>query len=296
MRWASGRHVVPRSGRGSWVRGQITSHHAVTCRQPATGLRDRSRQPSEGRRPGVHPAAAPALARSAGMSVADAELCWTGLMTGGKSQRSSRGCCPSGGCRDATRPLQLPMETHTGTDAQRRCRGPSSQCRTRWGSASAAAWSRVTVGSTSRGNSIRCRRVSSQPTARRTSRSIVEVMLRPPVSSRDKCSGVIPSRSAKALPLSPSSFRRNLISVPLSSAGFRMSRLVRSSMELLRVRNLDLLVPVAAFPNRRIDELQVVQARLPIVCRLVDEPLQPSALGALPRPPASHLSVPVNDS
>ena len=53
-------------------------------------------------------------------------------------------------------------------------------------------------------------------------------MLRPPVSSRDKCSGVIPSRSAKAFPLSPSSFRRNLISDPLSSVGFLMSRLVRS--------------------------------------------------------------------
>ena len=64
------------------------------------------------------------------------------------------------------------------------------------------------------GKSIRCRLVNSHATARRTSRSIVEVMSRAPFSSRERCSAVIPSRRANAFPLSPSSFRRNRTSVP----------------------------------------------------------------------------------
>ena len=75
---------------------------------------------------------------------------------------------------------------------------------------------------------IRRRRVSSQATARRTRRLVVGDTARRPVSSRERCSGVMPSCPANVLPLIPSSFRRNLISEPVSAAGFLISSLTRS--------------------------------------------------------------------
>ena len=62
-------------------------------------------------------------------------------------------------------------------------------------------------------------------------------------------------------------------------------------VELLRVRELDLLVPVTAFPDRCVDQLHVVQPRFPIVSRRVDQLLRRPALSAPSRwPSASHLS------
>ena len=55
------------------------------------------------------------------------------------------------------------------------------------------------------------------------------------------------------------------------------------SMELFSVRNLDFLVSVTAFPDRCVDQLHVVQPRLPIVDRRVDKLLGCSTIGAPPR-------------
>ena len=55
------------------------------------------------------------------------------------------------------------------------------------------------------------------------------------------------------------------------------------SMELFSVRNLDFLVSVTAFPDRCVDQLHVVQSRLPVVDRRVDKLLGRSTIGAPPR-------------
>ena len=69
------------------------------------------------------------------------------------------------------------------------------------------------------------------------------------------------------------------------------------SVELLCVRDLDFLMPVSALPDWRVDELNVVQPRLPVVRRRVDQPLRHPALGAPSRrPSASHLSESCDDS
>ena len=68
------------------------------------------------------------------------------------------------------------------------------------------------------------------------------------------------------------------------------------SVELLRVRDLHFLMPISALPGWRVDELNIVQPRLPVVRRRVDQPLRRPALSAPPRrPSASHLSESCDD-
>ena len=68
------------------------------------------------------------------------------------------------------------------------------------------------------------------------------------------------------------------------------------SVELLCVRDLDFPMPASAFPDWRVDELHVVQPRLPVVRRRVNQPLRRPALSAPSRrPSASHLSESCDD-